>query len=133
MEWNPHKVEIPCLTQSEVDKIEGHDISDLQVEWKENVNVAHSDPHLQPVKTFDIKSFDARIVKSAIVPTKVSGGTSLEDEMMPPRTFLSKERHSNATPEDLSKVWNVSLEQVVMTLDATTQRHARSAMMPSLR
>ena len=60
-------------------------------------------------------------MKSAIVSTEVSGGTPSEEDLMPPRTFLSKERHSNATPEDLSEVWNVSLEQAAMTLDATTQ------------
>ena len=69
-------------------------------------------------------------MKSAIVSTRVLGGILLEDELMPPRTFLSKERHSNTTPEDLSKVWNISLEQAAMTLDAITQPHARSAIMP---
>ena len=54
IEWNPHKVEFPCLTQSEVNEIEGCDISDLQVERKEKVNIAHSNPCLQPVKTFGI-------------------------------------------------------------------------------
>lgn len=129
-EWNPQKVELPGLAQSEVDEIEGYNILELQVERKDNVNVAHEDPCLRPVKIFDIRDFNARIMKSAIVSTKVSGGISSEDDLMPPRTFLSRERHSNTTPEDLSEVWNISLQQAAMTLDATTQRHARSAIMP---
>ena len=54
IEWNPHKVEFPGLAQSEVDEIEGYNISELQVERKENVDIAYSDPYLQPVKIFDI-------------------------------------------------------------------------------
>ena len=49
---------------------------------------------------------------------------------MPTRTFISNNRHSNTTAEDLSEVWNISLEQARMTLDATTQNHVRSAIMP---
>ena len=49
---------------------------------------------------------------------------------MPTRTFLSSERHSNTTSEDLSEIWNISVEQAKMTLLATTQHHARSAIMP---
>ena len=33
-EWNPQKVELPGLAQSEVDEIEGCDVSELQVERK---------------------------------------------------------------------------------------------------
>eukprot|EP00980_Cylindrotheca_fusiformis_P014813 scaffold4027_cov56-Cylindrotheca_fusiformis.AAC.1 len=49
---------------------------------------------------------------------------------MPPRTFVSSQRHSNTTPEDLSEVWGINLDQAKMTLEATTQHHTRSALLP---
>ena len=45
-------------------------------------------------------------------------------------TFISSERHSNTTAEDLSERWSISVAQAAMTLKATTQRLKRSALMP---
>ena len=45
-------------------------------------------------------------------------------------TFLSSERHTNTTAEDLSKRWTISVAQAALTLKATTQRLKRSALMP---
>ena len=39
-----------------------------------------------------------------------------------PRYFLSVERHSNTTLEDLSKRWRISVAQAALTLKATTQK-----------
>ena len=50
-----------------------------------------------------------------------------------PRTFLSKNRHSSTTSEDLSKRWGLSISQVALTLKATTQKMTRSAIMPLAR
>ena len=48
-------------------------------------------------------------------------------------TFISLERHSNTTPEDLSERWSISVAQAKLTLEATTQRLKRSAVMPLAR
>ena len=45
-------------------------------------------------------------------------------------TFLSSERHTNTTAEDLNKRWSISVAQAALTLKATTQRLKRSALMP---
>ena len=45
-------------------------------------------------------------------------------------TFLSSERHTNTTAEDLSKRWSISVAQAALTLKATTQRLKRFALMP---
>ena len=45
-----------------------------------------------------------------------------EYELTPPHTFLSKDRHSNTTPEDLSERWGLSVAQAALTLKATTRR-----------
>ena len=45
-------------------------------------------------------------------------------------TFLSSERHTNTTAEDLSERWSISVEQVALTLKLTTQRLKRSDLIP---
>ena len=50
-----------------------------------------------------------------------------------PKTFLSTNRHSSTTAEDLSERWSLSLAQAAMTLKATTQKLTRSALMPLAR
>jgi len=46
------------------------------------------------------------------------------------RTFISKERHSAVTAEQLSERWNIGLAQSKQTLRVTTQRGVRSAILP---
>ena len=88
------------------------------------------DNNRQPLRIFDIQTFNARIMKSLIVPTVIHDGPLAADMLMPPKAFISTERHTNTTPEDLSETWNISVEQAAMTLQATTQNHVRSAVMP---
>ena len=90
----------------------------------------YTDPYLQPVKIFDIQTFNAQIMKSTVVPTVVQEGPLSEDKLMPPKTFISSKRHSNTALEDLSETWGISVEQAKLTLDATTQNHSRLALMP---
>ena len=46
------------------------------------------------------------------------------------RTFVSTERHSVVTPEQLSERWNIGLAQAKNTINVTTQRGVRSAILP---
>jgi hypothetical protein len=46
------------------------------------------------------------------------------------RTFISKERHSAVTAEQLSERWTIGLAQSKQTLWVTTQRGVRSAILP---
>ena len=62
-------------------------------------------------------------MESSIVETKMAEGSSSEDEILPPKMFLSTNRHSNTTAEDLSEAFQISVEQAQMTLDTTTQHH----------
>ena len=73
---------------------------------------------------------NAGIMKSTKTPTVIGDGLLPKDMIKTPKTFLSSDRHSNTTPEDSSEIWNVAVEQARMTLDATTQNHVRSAIMP---
>ena len=129
--WNPHEVRFPGLSAADRGEIEEVNVSAVEVEPREPADMLRfGDQYGEPMKIFDIQAFNYRIMKSRVIETKVSDGPLLEDEMMPPRTFISSKRHSNTTPEDLSEVWNISVEQAKMTLEATTQNHVRSAIMP---
>jgi hypothetical protein len=46
------------------------------------------------------------------------------------RGFQSSERHPHATAETLSNLWYIGLETAAKTLKATTQKGARSAVLP---
>jgi hypothetical protein len=50
-----------------------------------------------------------------------------------PNTFLSSQRHSSHTSDDLSQKWSIGLKQAYMTLKATDQRGTRSAVLPMSR
>jgi hypothetical protein len=50
---------------------------------------------------------------------------------LPPRyTFTSKKRHSSVTAADLSEKWQLGLRQAEATIDNTTQKYVRSALLP---
>lgn len=128
--WNPHEVEFPETPRSIIEEIESYNVSATNREEPTVLDTSYGDSYFQPVKVFDINVFNARIMKSSVIPVKISNGPLAEDELRPPKTFISTERHSNTTPEDLSELWGISVEQARMTLDASTQHHSRSAIMP---
>ena len=47
------------------------------------------------------------------------------------KTFLSKERHSQVSPEELSDRWCIGLAQAKNTIEVTTQTSVKSALMPT--
>ena len=128
-QWDPHSIRFPQTSKSEIDEIEGYNISSINTATQRD-ETDYGDSYHETLRVFDINTFNARIMKSSVIPTLVSTGKISEDTLLPPKTFLSSKQHSNTTPEDLSEVWNISVEQAKMTLEATTQHHARSAIMP---
>eukprot|EP00957_Ditylum_brightwellii_P007511 568150-Ditylum_brightwellii.AAC.1 len=56
--------------------------------------------------------------------------TDLGDTDIPSmRTFQSADRHTDVSPEDLSKLWHISVNQAMKTLCKTTQKFMRSAIL----
>ena len=129
--WDPHVVQFPGISYTEIQELEGRNISvvghDLR---REVVDTKFGDAYHVLIKNFDIQLFNTRIISSTVIDTSISQGPLAEDQIMPTRTFLSSARHTNTTPEDLSEIWNISIELAKMTLDATTQNHVRSGIMP---
>ena len=56
-----------------------------------------------------------------------------EIKLQPCKTSVSKKRHSQMIPEDLSMRWGISLAQLALTLKATTRNFVRSLIMPMSR
>ena len=78
-----------------------------------------------------------RIVADKISKEKTTKQVSFANEQVDtmqdvsmPRTFISKNRHSSTTSEDLSERWGLSISQDEITLKSTTQKLTRSAIMP---
>ena len=131
IEWNPSKVQFPGTDYNGIHEIESRNVSLVEVDFRgDDELIPHDNPYLQPIRIFDIQSFNRRIMKSSVIDTRMAQGPLSEDEILPPKTFISTNRHSNTTAEDLSEVFQISVEQAQMTLDATTQHHVRSAIMP---
>ena len=69
----------------------------------------------------------ARIVSDIISKKKITKQVSFANEQVDTmqdvsmtQTFLSKNRHSSMTEEDLSKRWGITISQAELTLKATT-------------
>ena len=82
----------------------------------------------------------SRIVADIISKEKTTQQVSFADEQVDimqdfsmSRTFLSKNRHSNTTAEDLSERWGLSISQAALTLKSTTQKLNRYSIMPLAR
>ena len=128
--WNPYLVRFPGISELDVQEIEGRNVSVVGTDFREGMaDSAYGDPYHEAIRIFNLGAFSRRICSSKIIETKVSAGPISEDQILPPRTFLSSNRHSNTTPEDLSEAWNISIQQARLTLETTTQHHLRSAIM----
>jgi hypothetical protein len=148
--WNPRQIQFPGITSNEQEEIEVRNIHAVsQEEQEEQDNPQRGDVlfdinHIRKSiissaritsKDMDAKKEQRRIkaITQASLPPLVLPGPLGEHEMMPPFTFLSKDRHSRTTPEELSERWGLSIAQAALTLKATTRRLIRSALMPLAR
>lgn len=129
--WDPHRIQFPKSDQYIIEDVESMNISGIQsTRVLSETYIEFGNEYEKPLSIFDINVFNARIMKSERISVEVSTGPLSEDKLMPPKNFVSTSRHSNTTPEDLSEIWNINLEQARMTLQATTQNHSRSAILP---
>ena len=124
--WNPQTMNFPSYSESEMAMIEARNVS--MVEVKSEVEVMNSFQ-----EGFEIDDFNDILLQSIEkrqVGQVMASGPLKEEDLKPPKTFISKKRHSSVTAEDLSDRWCISVKQAQLTLDATTRRLIRSAIMP---
>lgn len=131
-EWNPSTVLFPGMSDSCREEIESQNIGVkvLSMSKSKIDRVEHIDPYLEPMQIYSLHKVNAKIMRMKSYEANLAEGPMTRDNLKEARTFLSSQRHSNTTPQDLSEVWGISLEQARMTLEATTQHHVRSAIMP---
>jgi hypothetical protein len=148
--WNPRQVQFPGIAPNEQEEIEVRNVQAVRQEQEGGDALKGEEDAL-----FCIEAFRKSIISSTRITfedmeekkekrrieavTQVSlsplalPGPLEEHETLPPHTFLSKDRHSRTTPEDLSERWGLSIAQAAFTLKSATRRLVRSALMPLAR
>ena len=58
----------------------------------------------------DIQNFKRRAITSLVVDYRTMDGPLIENEIVTTMTFLSRNRHSNTTSDDLSEIFQISVE-----------------------
>ena len=120
--WNPQTMNFPSYSESEMAMIEARNVS--MVESKSEIEVVNSFQ-----EGFEVDDFNDILLQSLEkrqIGQVTAQGPLKEQELKPPRTFISKKRHSSVTAEDLSDRWCISVKQAQLTLDATSRRLIRS-------
>ena len=111
--WDPHNVVFPTHC------VEGED-HQLQI------SSISSSAHNLTLTIHDPVTFHLRLVSSVQVHAPLKS----PDELPSVPTFQSKGRHSSVTPEDLSERWFIGLKKAKDTINNTTQRILRLALLP---
>jgi hypothetical protein len=148
--WNPRQVQFPGIAPNEQEEIEVQNIQAVRQEQEGGNDLTGEEDVLFCMEalrksiissariTFmdmEEKKEKRRIeaVTQASLPPLALPGPLEEHETLPPHTFLSKDRHSRTTPEELSERWGLSIAQAALTLKSATRRLVRSALMPLAR
>ena len=132
-EWDPQNVRFPKSSRTVEEEV-ARTVGAVLTQG-EAYNVIEGDDDTES-KLLDIGDISERLIASVKV-TSIPRQTSqvgVEVQDVPQlKTFQSKGRHSTVTAEALSERWQIGLEQAKETLKRTTQRLARSAVMPLAR
>jgi hypothetical protein len=145
--WHPSSGKLPRLSNIEREEIESKNVCGVQTldEARIDRQLGHE---LMRDTICNVNSIQEAMISSArtthsdmefkisrvrfkdALPPMSTPGPLEEREIKAPHTFLSSERHSNTTPEDLSERWGLSIAQAALPLKATTRHLLRSALMP---
>ena len=135
--WNPQNVRFPEPTRSVEEEIaiQRSTIGAVGSRPERSVSwLGDDDPEPHQQVLYDLDGFNDRLVGSVRVmeaPISISQvGQVILDDVPAARTFMSKERHTSVTAQDLSERWHIGIGQAMETLKRTTQRMVRSATMP---
>jgi hypothetical protein len=108
-EWNPHTVRLASTQSVEAEVI--HQSDELH-------------PGLSQISSIYCFSEMAENIQQS------RSISAMQPDLPGHKTFVSKQRHSAVTPEQLSERWNIGLNQAKQTIKVTTQRGVRSAILP---
>jgi len=107
-EWNPHTVRLASTQSVEAEGLHFYSFDEL-------------DPGLSQISSVYCSSEMAENLRNL---------SAIQSDLPGHKTFISKQRHSAVTPEQLSKRWSIGLTQARQTIKVTTQHGVRSAILP---
>ena len=120
--WDPHAVRFPDLPRSE---------EEGESQALRGVYAIRRQQQISPDECFcaqeNVCPCPQRIVDRLISQVQVP---EVLTDVPGRRTFVSNERHSAVTPEMLSERWGIGLVQARNTIQVTTQKGVRSAILP---
>jgi hypothetical protein len=136
-EWDPQNVRFPEATRTVEEEVsrkigsirrnqDVHGISEKLENYNED----------SEGRLLCIGDLSRRLIASVNISSILRRTSQVEVEIQDvpqAKSFQSKGRHSSVSPEELSERWQIGLEQAKETLKRTTQRLARSAVMPLAR
>ena len=131
--WDPHRVRFPessHTVQEETDEVQ-RSIGSVGISHvgQSRYDDGHNTEACSETEVFHMDG----ILKQLISSVNVSKVEVEVQDVPAARTFKSKERHTDVTPEDLSERWSIGLGQERETLKRTTQQIVRSVTMPLAR
>ncbi len=136
-EWDPQNVRFPEASRAveeEISRSIGSVMTQSERIPEEDANFSSDYIDSQEDRMLDIGVLSKRLIASAkVIGRQVSQVEVEMQDASQAKSFQSKGRHSSVSPEDLSERWQIGLEQAKETLRRTTQRLARSAVMPLAR
>ena len=133
-QWDPNKVRFPKAKYELHDIINDHRL----ISATQRSGVIHDDANNDEDCVFSLTAMHRRIcsmklslqtkpVQPLTRNEKVDTGTT---DIPPTHTFVSSDRHSDVSAEQLSERWGIGLKAAKETLKKTTQRFLRSAVLP---
>ena len=134
-DWDPQNVRFPEASRTVEEEV-SRKIGAVNTEAACSNFDDYEDDSVDQVLLFSIGSLSQRLIASIKVRTvpRQAAQVGVEVQDVPQaKSFQSKGRHSSVSPEDLCERWQIGLEQAKETLKRTTQRLARSAVMPLAR
>ena len=130
--WNPHKISFPACTRTLQEEIGGL----RQISSSQTNQGFHEDTSDNENPLFNLNRITRCIASMKTITSikenqlrqpNIDSGTS---DVPVPSAFSSSDRHSDVTPQALSERWGISIAIATKTLQKTTQKFLRSAILP---
>jgi hypothetical protein len=123
--WNPSTVHLSSVKLKSNDHLEvdSYDLQQTVYQMAESDGMINSDVSMLSCisSVYSERTF-AQSVQRHVIIAKV--------DVPNLKTFVSHKRHTDVSVEDLSERWNIGIKQAKDTINATTQRYSRSALLP---
>jgi hypothetical protein len=82
---------------------------------------------------YNPRDFTERLISAVNIATTYCEDIDKQNDARKLSSIISNNRHSATTPEDLARLWNISLQTVKDTVRVMTQKGIRTAIHPMTR